>query len=252
MSNQTEFDWDAYARSYDSLLHLNPYRSMLEQVSISSASLQPGPRLDASCGTGNFHIIDKTLNPNPQPLIGIDGSTAMLRRAQEKCSDLHTSSFLLADLNQKLPFADECFTQVISVNTIYALENPAYTLGEFRRVLTPGGTLLLVTPQDGFENGLILKDHARSNKPDEYWLDAHSSPLREESLIREVISDEQVVKEMLFIAFYNRLIAQSQKFHFFDKTSLEKILRQTGFKIQSLAMTYSGQDFFVTATTLEE
>jgi SAM-dependent methyltransferase len=50
------------------------------------------------------------------------------------------------DLNRPLPFADASFDAVACVEGIEHLERPVDALREFRRVLKPGGALVLTTP----------------------------------------------------------------------------------------------------------
>ncbi len=52
----------------------------------------------------------------------------------------------IADLNRPLPFEDGAFDAVACVEGIEHLERPVDALREFRRVLKPGGTLVLTTP----------------------------------------------------------------------------------------------------------
>lgn len=247
MSTQ-KVDWDKYAKSYDSLLRLKPYVEMLQKVASYSARSGSGIRLDASCGTANFSLVESQLTNRQRPLVGIDNSPSMLRQAIDKCAQLPYCSFFQANLDEELPFSKGTFSQVISLNTIYAVKDPLFTLKEFRRVLEPGGTLLLVTPKEGFENGLILKEHCDSSKPDEYWLDAHQTAEREELLLREAVTETEVIEEMLCIAYHNRLISQDHKFHFFKQSHLCDLLLESGFKIKSTEMVYAKQDFFVTAS----
>jgi 2-polyprenyl-3-methyl-5-hydroxy-6-metoxy-1,4-benzoquinol methylase len=54
--------------------------------------------------------------------------------------------FSAADLNEPLPWPDEQFDAVFSVEGLEHLENPFGFLREVHRVLVPGGTLVLTTP----------------------------------------------------------------------------------------------------------
>lgn len=53
---------------------------------------------------------------------------------------------LCADLSRRLPFADASFDYVACVEGIEHLERPVDALREMRRVLRPGGRLVLTTP----------------------------------------------------------------------------------------------------------
>jgi 2-polyprenyl-3-methyl-5-hydroxy-6-metoxy-1,4-benzoquinol methylase len=54
--------------------------------------------------------------------------------------------WIAADLNNPLPVADATFDGIISTEVIEHLENPRAVFREFRRVLRPGGWLVLTTP----------------------------------------------------------------------------------------------------------
>lgn len=246
----TQGDWDVYARCYDTLLRLTPYQSLRDEV---VACVQPNATdviLDAGCGTGNLlgamHHMCREAR-----LCGVDLSTSMLVLAQMKIKDEKNVALARASLNEPLPFQDGMFSKIASMNVLYAVPDPLRTLRELFRLLVCGGTFVLVTPKRGYDNGHILKEHAHSVQPDEYWEDAHASPEREECLIREAIHDELLVQAMLHIAHHNRLIAQNAIFHFFTEDELCALIDESGFAIQSLTQTYAKQAFIVVATKKE-
>lgn len=242
-------DWEEYARCYDSLLHLKPYSNLIEMVARESLTYKEGAILDASCGTGNFEKKFLELQGSEKRIvIGIDTSKEMLARAVQKCAELPTVNFLEADLNTTLPFPDESFSQVVSINTLYAVSSPAETLKEFHRVLAQNGRLLLVTPKHGYENGEILKEHCESSFPSSFWEKAHSSSERESFLIREAVKDEQAVNDMLIVAEYNRNIAINSSFHFFEEKNLLSLITISGFSVIQNSRTYANQALFIIAT----
>jgi ubiquinone/menaquinone biosynthesis C-methylase UbiE len=146
--------WGEYAYNYDALLALAPYRRMMWEVVQEVIAGDQETILDASCGTGNFeHILCGVVGKPIKKIIGVDSSHEMLDAAKDKNAGIEQVTFLGTDLNKKLLFKDNAFTQVVSINTLYAVESPEFTLSEFHRVLKPGGKLLHVTPKHGYENG---------------------------------------------------------------------------------------------------
>lgn len=241
--------WEEYAKCYDSLRHLTPYMDMLRTV---ASHVTPGSQerlLDASCGTGNFEqvLLEQQINQT-MSIVGVDSSKEMLARAHKKCAGFACVSFCEINLNTNLVFDEESFSYVTSINTLYAVANPEHTLSEFYRVLERGGRLLLVTPLKSYENGLIMKEHCMSDLPNEFWMDAHSSPEREEFLIREAIKDEHVIEDMLIVARHNRSIATNNNFHFFTEESLLPLLTRVGFSVTHTSRTYANQAVFIVAT----
>lgn len=247
--SESSFDWEKYAECYDRLLHLRPYTSMLQEVVDHVKKNGHKKILDASCGTGNFEAVFFGTFTEHASITGIDFSREMLARAQRKMEPAgKVCSFLQTDLNARLPFDDNIFECVVSLNTLYALRDPYFTLSELRRTLKQGGQLFLVTPKTGFENGLILREHVCDNSSPEEWFDAHSSAQREEFLIRKALYGEEVIQDMLLVARYNRHIAKNQHFHFFDPEELRNLIEKSGFVIEHQALTYAKQDIFIVAT----
>ena len=240
--------WEDYALCYDGLLHIKPYQEMLSRVACAVAKEPFEAILDASCGTGNFETaLYETQYGNTGAVVGIDSSSEMLARAKQKCGNLSMFSFYEADLNKTLGFENETFSAVVSINTLYAVEDPSYTLEEFYRVLKPGGKLFLVTPKHGYENGLILKDHCGSSLPDDFWKDAHKSPEREECLIRKAVNDKDVIQSMLSVARHNRNIIFNTPFHFFCDEELGVLLSKVSFAVRNASPTYANQSVFIIA-----
>lgn len=245
-------DWEKYATCYDSLMSLTPYKELLVSVVENVLQGPHGMILDASCGTGNFEQILVGMDgSNDFPVIGIDSSREMLGRAKNKLCHHQNVSMLEANLNTRLPFLSASFAQVVSINTLYAVEDPQKTLEQFYRVLAPGGQLSLVTPVQGFENGEILRKHCQSEKPAEYWKGVHANEERESRLVLEAFGNDALAEEMLLVAKYNRAIAKNGAvFHFFQEEEILTLLCDVGFSIQQSSPIYANQAFFITATKL--
>lgn len=94
--------------------------------------------LDAGCGTGPLAA---ELRARGAVMTGFDGSPAMVELARRRLGDdvpLH-----VADLAQPLPFADNAFDDVVASLVLHYLEDWLAPLAELRRVLKPGGRLIL-------------------------------------------------------------------------------------------------------------
>jgi SAM-dependent methyltransferase len=120
------------------------YRAAHAQV-IGALARRPGPAhtplLDAGCGTGGLlrRLRDEFAG---RALFGIDYHGAAARRAAEKSG----SAVAAGDVNA-LPFADGAFGAAASVDVLcHRLVEPARALAELRRILAPGGTVVLNLP----------------------------------------------------------------------------------------------------------
>jgi SAM-dependent methyltransferase len=98
--------------------------------------LPPGAQiLDAPCGAGDLTIARRDRG---YQMVGADVD----RGAAARLSD----AFAAVDLSQPLPWPDRSFDAALSVEGVEHLENRHAYLRELARVLKPGGTLLLTTP----------------------------------------------------------------------------------------------------------
>ncbi|MGO4536251.1 class I SAM-dependent methyltransferase [Leifsonia sp. 2MCAF36] len=94
--------------------------------------------LDAGCGSGP---ILSDLCERGAIVSGIDSSAGMLEQARQRVGV--DADLSVADLADPLPFPDDTFDDVIASQVLHYLEDWAPTLAEFRRVLKPGGRLIV-------------------------------------------------------------------------------------------------------------
>lgn len=241
----THDEWNTYAQSYDVLHTLVPYQKLLSAVGAALAIADGNEVLDAGCGTGN--LLQSLVHQYPNATYsGADSAPSMLTRAEIKCTNWPVT-FYNVDLTKRLPFTDSQFDKIAAVNVLYTLPNPRETLREMHRIIASNGTLVLVTPKWGYENGYVLKEHCQSSQPDTFWKDAHASPEREAYLINLAIDNTRTVQQMLQIAAHNRRIALTTNFTFFTEASLTDALTQSGFSIKTMSYVYANQALMVTA-----
>jgi SAM-dependent methyltransferase len=94
--------------------------------------------LDAGCGSGP---LSAALRAEGAVVSGFDGSAAMVDLARKRLGD--DADVRVADLGEPLPFADDEFDDVVASLVLHYLEDWAGPLAELRRVLKPGGRLIV-------------------------------------------------------------------------------------------------------------
>jgi SAM-dependent methyltransferase len=103
--------------------------------------VRPGDHaLDLGCGTGTFTTM---LADAGAIAIGVEVAEAALRRARAAHPEL---DFRLTPLDGRLPFDDRAFDLVWASEVIEHVADTERWLAEVRRVLVPGGRLLITTP----------------------------------------------------------------------------------------------------------
>jgi SAM-dependent methyltransferase len=106
--------------------------------------VRPGDRaLDLGCGDGAFTA---ALADAGAQAVGADVAQAALDRALDRHPTL---DFRLVGIDDPLPFGDCVFDLVWASEVIEHVADTARWLSEVRRVLAPGGRLLLTTPSHG-------------------------------------------------------------------------------------------------------
>ena len=98
--------------------------------------------LDVGCGTG---FATEGLLERTERVHGLDQSRHQLERAWAKFGKNDRVRFYRGDA-ERLPFADDAFDAVWSSGSIEYWPDPVAALREFRRVVRPGGGVLVVGP----------------------------------------------------------------------------------------------------------
>ena len=112
--------------------------------------VQRGDRvLDLGCGTGEFSYLFP-----PESYTGIDIDPSNIAYANRHYKE---KQFLIAD-GRKLPFGQHSFDKILVVGILHHLDNTecSEVLGEIKRVLKPGGSVLIMedTKSDFWLTGL--------------------------------------------------------------------------------------------------
>jgi ubiquinone/menaquinone biosynthesis C-methylase UbiE len=127
--------WSALKVWLFSLFNRNPKSNI---AAIDQLSLEPGDRfLDLGCGLGA--ALEHAAATGVETF-GIDPSPAMVERASARVSRAEVAE----GSAESIPFEDDRFTAALAVSTYHHWADPDAGLAEVRRVLAPGGRLLIV------------------------------------------------------------------------------------------------------------
>jgi 2-polyprenyl-3-methyl-5-hydroxy-6-metoxy-1,4-benzoquinol methylase len=102
------------------------------------AHLNPGRLLDVGCGTGNFLAGMAALG---WEATGVEFDDGALRTARQ-----HKGIMVYPGSVEEQGFSDNSFDAITLSNVIEHVPDPAATLAELKRILAPGGRLVLITP----------------------------------------------------------------------------------------------------------
>jgi ubiquinone/menaquinone biosynthesis C-methylase UbiE len=132
--------YDSFAESYSAENESNLLNAYYERPAmIDLAGDVNGRRvLDAGCGSGP---LSAALLAKGATVTGFDSSPAMVKLARQRLGE--DVDLRVADLSQPLPFADGAFDDVVVSLVLHYLRDWTAPLAELRRVLQPGGRLIL-------------------------------------------------------------------------------------------------------------
>lgn len=132
-----------YAREYAAHTAVSIYNARYERPAMQKrlGNLRGKRVLDAACASGEYsaHLLELGAQ-----VVGVDKSQAMLELASERVNG--RAEFLQRDLAKPLEGIQSAdFDLVLSSLTLHYIEDWSVPLGEFARVLRPGGRFLMST-----------------------------------------------------------------------------------------------------------
>ena len=157
---QVERAYELYAPVYDFIFDwiFAPGRV----AAVKHLDIQRGESvLEVGIGTG----LDLPLYPPASRLTGIDLSEEMLDKAVERVQTLAMPNVTLKVMDAtSMDFEDDEFDKAVATYTISAVPDPVAVLREMRRVVKPGGVL-------------VILNHFRSERRIVGWLEDLVAPL---------------------------------------------------------------------------
>jgi ubiquinone/menaquinone biosynthesis C-methylase UbiE len=132
--------YDSFAQSYATANESGLFNAYYNQPAMTQlAGDVTGRRvLDAGCGSGP---LSAALRAKGAIVAGFDSSPAMVALARQRLGQ--EADLQVADLSKPLPYDDGAFDDVVVSLVLHYLQDWTAPLAELRRVLKPGGRLLL-------------------------------------------------------------------------------------------------------------
>jgi SAM-dependent methyltransferase len=173
-------DYDSFAEAYSAENEASLLNAYYERPAMLALAGDVAGRriLDAGCGSGPLFA---ALRDRGAIVTGFDKSAGMVELARRRLGD--DADLRVADLGGPLPFPDGGFDDVIASLVLHYLEDWGPALAELRRVLKPGGRLL-VSVEHPFaitlmhlEAGREADYFATSNRTEDYTFSGQTAPL---------------------------------------------------------------------------
>lgn len=134
--------WDRVAPLYDLAVSALNRRVYYGTGSAVARLIRPGDTvLECACGTG---AITAAIAPACARVVATDFSEGMLKQARKKLARFPHVVVEQADITD-LHYADDSFDAVVAGNVIHLLPEPGDALKELKRVVRPGGTIIVPT-----------------------------------------------------------------------------------------------------------
>ena len=133
-------DYDSFAEAYAASNESNLLNAYYERPAMLALAGDVAGRriLDAGCGSGPLFA---ALRDQGAIVTGIDKSAGMVELARRRLGD--DADLQVAELGKPLPFPDATFDDVTASLVLHYLQDWGPALAELRRVLKPGGRLIV-------------------------------------------------------------------------------------------------------------
>lgn len=145
--------WETFVHNETALEHLHRYALACELSANKNV-------LDIACGEGYGSYL---LAQNASSVTGVDIDAATIKKAQDKYRATHLR-FLSGDA-RTTTLPDRSFDLIVSFETLEHLAEQDQLMSEFKRLLKPGGQLILSTPdretyteKSGYQNPFHKKE----------------------------------------------------------------------------------------------
>ncbi len=124
------------------------HHSNIADQTIQLMNLQPGERvLDLGCGAGwAARILARAISGGRNgsgQVVGLDVSDEMVRRARASSRDFDNILYVWGSASE-IPWEDEFFDKVLSIESFYYYPDQSAALSEAKRVMAPGASFFIL------------------------------------------------------------------------------------------------------------
>lgn len=163
-----------------------------------------GKLLDVGCADGTTSFKISQISPK-LTVTGIDLYRETIEFAKQKYNQIE---FITSNA-QKLPFKNNSFDYICAIEILEHLEVPEIALAEIRRVLKPGGTLIIGQDTDSVLFKVVWWFWEKWKGS--VWKNSHISCVRPEILIRRVKKGGFKIKRVIFINLGMEVFIKAEK-----------------------------------------
>jgi ubiquinone/menaquinone biosynthesis C-methylase UbiE len=153
--------WNSFATRYDQLIQKYAQSTYLAVIELIKLELEE-QQIVVEIGTGTG-LIALAVADRVKHIHAVDYSPEMILEAQRKQEQtgITNITFREADAYQ-LPFEKATADRIIAMNILHLLSSPKNVLAECRRILKPGGKLILPTYCHGDNLGSLILSYLSS------------------------------------------------------------------------------------------
>lgn len=158
VKHRARHQFDSWAKSYDTsivqhLLFQPAYRMFMEELyRWRRTDEREFDLLDIGSGTGSWLAMVAGSGLPARRLVGLDYSVSMCGVASAKARAIEDAPVFVNGDSEHLPFADESFDVLTCSHSFHHYPHQAAAIQEMKRILRPGGRLMLI---DGFRDNII-------------------------------------------------------------------------------------------------
>src|SRR5246127_3567555 len=158
----------------------------ITEKTIRLMNLRPGERvLDLGCGSGwATRLLARLVGDGPEgfgQVIGLDVSDEMVRQAREESKECENTLYVWGSA-QQIPWEENFFDKVLSVESFYYYPDQGRALAELFRVLAPRGRMFILIN--------LYKDNHYSLQ----WVDKLKVPVH----VRSMVEYAELLKKHAF------------------------------------------------------